>query len=360
MDTTKDAIFRALRGVNYPGYSRDIVSFGLVHGVLMEGTTARVGLVTGHLDEDVQQEIAREAAKAVLAVPGVEEVTLQIGHPPRSQQKRRQPSEPQSAPDVAHVVAVASGKGGVGKSTVAVNLAVALAAAGLRVGLLDADIHGPNVARMLGVDRLPPGRNGKVLPATAHGVKVISLAFAGPDQGAAIWRGPMIDKAIQQFFFDVEWGQLDLLVVDLPPGTGDAQLSLVQRVPLDGAIIVSTPQEVALDDAHKALSMFQKLEVPVLGLIENMSYFRCPDCGEHHYIFGFGGVRRAADDWDLPLLAEAPLETEVRAGGDRGLPAALMPNSVVGATLRGAATTIARRLGISKPEPKPLALAEEM
>ncbi len=349
MDTTKDAVFRALRKVNYPGFSRDIVSFGLVHGVLMEGATARIGLVTAHLDEATQQEIARAAAIAALEVPGVEDVTLQIGFPPRSQQKKKETPAPRALPGVAHVVAVASGKGGVGKSTVAVNLAVALAAAGLRVGLLDADIYGPNVPRMLGVDRLPPGRNGRLLPATAHGVKAMSLAFAGPDQGPAIWRGPMIDKAIQQFFFDVEWGELDLIVVDLPPGTGDAQLSLAQRAPLDGAIIVTTPQQVALDDAGKAVAMFRKLDVPLFGLIENMSYFRCPACEEKHYIFGQGGGRQAAGQWGLPLLAEAPLEAEVRAGGDLGRPAVLMPDSAVGAALREAATALTERLGMLQP-----------
>lgn len=289
MDTTKDAVFRALRQVNYPGYSRDIVSFGLVHGVLMEGTTARIGLVIGHLDDSLQKEFAGSAAKAALAVPGVDDVMLQTGQPPRSQQKRNETPAPKRIPEVEHVVAVASGKGGVGKSTIAVNLATALSTVGYRVGLLDADIHGPNIPRMLGQDRLPPGENGKLAPAVAHGVKVISLAFTGPDQSPAIWRGAMIDKAIQQFTFGVAWGQLDLMVVDLPPGTGDAQLSLAQRVPLDGAVVVSTPQEV-------------------------------------------------------------PLETRVRAGGDRGLPAVLMPDSSVGAALRLAAVTLTGRLGIAWPK----------
>jgi ATP-binding protein involved in chromosome partitioning len=347
MDTTKDAVFRALRAVKYPGFSRDIVSFGLVHGVLMEGTTARIGLVTAHLPEDIQQAIAVDATRAALAVPGVEEVLLQIGKPAPSRKIRTGVPEPEGIPGIRHVVAIASGKGGVGKSTVAANLAVLLAQSGLRVGLLDADIHGPNIPRMMGVKKLPPAENGKWTPASAYGVKVMSLGFAG-DDAPAIWRGPMIDKAIQQFLRDVNWGELDVLIVDLPPGTGDAQLSLTQRIPVSGAIIVSTPQAVALDDARKGLAMFQKVGVPVFGLVENMSYFRCPACGGLHNIFGHGGARKMADDLDLPLLAELPLEIAICEDSDQGHPAVLDQKTAFRAAFYGLAQAVIHRLGISR------------
>lgn len=345
MDTTKDAVFRALRTVNYPGFSRDIVSFGLVHGVLMEGTTARIGLVTADLPEDVQQQIAQDTVRAALALPGVDDVLLQIGKPTPSKKVRTGAPTPEVIPGIQHVVAVASGKGGVGKSTVAVNLAATLAKSGLRIGLLDADIHGPNVPRMLGLKQLPPAQDGKILPAEAYGIKVMSLAFAG-DSAPAIWRGPMIDKAIQQFLFDVAWGELDVLVVDLPPGTGDAQLSLTQRIPVDGAIIVSTPQLVALDDARKGIAMFQKVGVSVLGLVENMSFFHCPDCGSAHHIFGHGGAVKLAAELNLPLLAEIPLEPLIREDSDSGLPAVLDPQSGSRRAFQGLAEAVAERLGI--------------
>lgn len=351
MDSTKDAVFRALRTVNYPGFSRDIVSFGLVHGVLMEGTTARIGLVTADLPQDVQQQIAQDTVRTALALPGVDDVLLQIGKPTPSKKVRTSAPTPQAIPGIHHVLAVASGKGGVGKSTIAVNLAVALAQSGLRIGLLDADIHGPNVSRMLGLKQLPSAENGKILPAEAYSVKVMSLAFAG-DDAPAIWRGPMIDKAIQQFLFDVAWGELDVLVVDLPPGTGDAQLSLTQRIPVDGAIIVSTPQLVALDDARKGIAMFQKVGVPVVGLVENMSYFRCPDCGHIHHIFGHGGAVDLAAELALPLLAEIPLETLVREDSDVGLPAVLDPQAESYRIFHGLAETISGHLGIIQAMPE--------
>lgn len=345
MDTTKDAIFRALRTVNYPGFSRDIISFGLVHGVLMEGTTARIGLVTAHLPQEIQQEIAVAVSQVAVTIPGVKDVLLQIGAPPQAKKVRTGVPTPEEIPGILHVVAVASGKGGVGKSTIAVNLAASLAKSGLCVGLLDADIHGPNIPRMLGLKQLPPTKNGKILPAEAYGIKVMSLAFTNNDT-PAIWRGPMIDKAIQQFLHDVAWGTLDILVVDLPPGTGDAQLSLTQRILVDGVIIVSTPQLVALDDARKGIAMFQKVGVPVLGLVENMSHFRCPDCGGMHHIFGQGGMVDLAIELNLPLLAEIPLETLARKDGDSGLPAVLDPYSDTRRTFYSLAEAVSDRLGI--------------
>ena len=223
-------------------------------------------------------------------------------------------------PGVKHIIAVASGKGGVGKSTVAVNVSVALAQTGAKVGLMDADIYGPNVPMMMGVP-VPPGKEGeKIKPAEAHGVKIMSMGFFVPEDTAVVWRGPMVHTAIQQFFRDVLWGDLDYLLIDLPPGTGDAQLSLSQIVPLTGVVTVTTPQEVALSDVRKGVMMFKKVNVPLLGMIENMSFFVCGHCGERTEIFSFAGGERAAEKFDVPFLGRIPLDPAIREGGDAGTP----------------------------------------
>lgn len=223
-------------------------------------------------------------------------------------------------PGVKYVVAVSSGKGGVGKSTVSVNLAVALAQSGARVGLLDADIYGPNIPMMMGVTKAPEQQDGKIVPAENYGVKLISMAFFVPEDTAVVWRGPMVHTAIQQFFRDVRWGELDYLLIDLPPGTGDAQLTLSQLVPLRGAVTVTTPQEVALYDVRKGVMMFQKVNVPLLGLIENMSHFVCGHCGETTEIFSYGGGERAAQKMGIPFLGRIPIDPAIRSGGDTGKP----------------------------------------
>ncbi|MEC4687955.1 MAG: Mrp/NBP35 family ATP-binding protein [Nitrospirota bacterium] len=248
-------------------------------------------------------------------------------------------------PQVQHVVAVSSGKGGVGKSTVAVNLAVALAASGAKVGLLDADIYGPNVPMMLGVGKQPEQKEGKIIPAESHGVKVISMGFFVAEDTAVVWRGPMIHSAIQQFLRDVIWGELDHLLVDLPPGTGDAQLTLAQLVPLCGAVTVTTPQEVALHDVRKGMMMFQKVNVPLLGLIENMSYFVCGHCGERTEIFSHGGGERAAEKLGIPFLGHIPIDPAIRAGGDTGMPIVVAdPASPQAKALREIADALIHRI----------------
>ncbi len=248
-------------------------------------------------------------------------------------------------PGVKHIIAVASGKGGVGKSTVSANLAVALTQAGKKVGLMDADIYGPNIPMMMGVPE-PPGKEGdKIKPAEAHGVKIISMGFFVPDDTAVVWRGPMVHTAIQQFFRDVLWGELDYLLIDLPPGTGDAQLSVSQIVPLTGVVTVTTPQEVALFDVRKGIMMFQKVNVPLLGIIENMSFFVCGHCGERTDIFSSAGGERAAQKFDVPFLGRIPLDPAIRECGDSGTPLVVAdPDSPQTKAFQAAATMVQQRV----------------
>jgi ATP-binding protein involved in chromosome partitioning len=253
---------------------------------------------------------------------------------------------PVAYPHLGRIIAVSSGKGGVGKSTVATNLAIALASTGARVGLMDADVYGPNVPRMMGVNAPPPVVNEKIIPLEAHGVKVISLGFLIERDQPAIWRGPIVMKIVTQFLRDVAWGQLDYFLVDMPPGTGDAQLSLVQATHVDGAIIVTTPQDVATGDALRGAKMFQRVNVPVLGIVENMSWFECPHCGKPTAIFGTGGGKRLADELELPLLAEIPLDPRIHEGGDRGTPIVVAePGSSAARALRTLADRVTSALG---------------
>jgi ATP-binding protein involved in chromosome partitioning len=258
-------------------------------------------------------EAPRPAAPRTRALPV-------MGQEPQSQRAAVPAPTPVAYPNLGNIIAVSSGKGGVGKSTVAVNLAVALAQQGARVGLMDADIYGPNIPRMMGINASPPVENEKIIPLQAHGVKIMSLGFMIDRDQPAIWRGPIIMKIITQFLRDVQWGELDYFLVDMPPGTGDAQLSLVQATMVHGAIIVTTPQEVAAGDALRGAKMFQRVAVPVLGVVENMSYFVCPHCSDKHRIFGAGGGKRLADELDVPLLGDIPFFGAVLSGGDRGEP----------------------------------------
>ncbi len=302
-------------------------------------TDGRVRL-TLFLSPDDNATVVREVRQALQLVEGVTDVRVDVkdasqvppakprasralpvmGQEPQSQRAAVPAPTPIAYPHLGSVIAISSGKGGVGKSTVATNLAVALAQQGARVGLMDADIYGPNIPRMMGVNAPPPVENEKIIPLQAHGVKIMSLGFMIERDQPAIWRGPIIMKIITQFLRDVQWGELDYFLVDMPPGTGDAQLSLVQATMVHGAIIVTTPQEVASGDALRGAKMFQRVAVPVLGVVENMSHFICPHCDEKHRIFGSGGGRRLAEELEVPLLGEIPFFPAVLSGADRGDP----------------------------------------
>ncbi len=310
----------ALKQVKFPGLSRDIVSFGFVRSVRIEGDAVAVEIALTTANPQAGETVERDARAVLEALPGVREVELACTvHAPQNAPAAA-PAR-RALPGVRYKVAVASGKGGVGKSTVAANLALALQRGGATVGLLDADIYGPSQQIMMGcTDKPRVNAAEKILPVDGNGVAVMSLGFLMDADQPVIWRGPMVMKALQQFIQDVEWGTLDYLVVDLPPGTGDAQLTITQELPLDGAVIVTTPQNVALIDARKGLAMFQKVNVPVLGVIENMSSFVCPHCGERSEIFKHGGGRRTAEQLGVPFLGDIPIDPAIVLGGDAGTP----------------------------------------
>jgi ATP-binding protein involved in chromosome partitioning len=318
------------------------------------------------LDAGDDATLVRDVRQAVERVSGVTAVAIDVKDPRQGAPKPRQaaprtlpvmddrPAAPRPSvpppvtyPALGSVIAVSSGKGGVGKSTMAVNLAVALAARGARIGLMDADVYGPNVPRMMGVNAPPPVVNEKIIPLEAHGVKIISLGFLIERDQPAIWRGPIVMKIVTQFLRDVNWGQLDALIVDMPPGTGDAQLSLVQATQVRGAIIVTTPQEVATGDALRGAKMFMRVGVPVLGIVENMSWFECPHCGKPTSIFGSGGGQRLADELELPLLGQVPLYPRVLEGGESGRPIVVAePESGAAKAISALAERIASSIGI--------------
>lgn len=319
---TQNDISAALKTVRYPGYSRDVVSFGLVKNIAFNGGAVSVTIQLSGGNAEVARQIKTEAEKVLRALQGVEQVHVEVALPSGGQPSLppQNAGQKSNLPGIRRVVAVASGKGGVGKSTVSVNLACALRHLGAEVGLLDCDIYGPSIPLMMGAHEKPTvSAAEKLVPPSSHGVKLMSMGFLIEDNAPVIWRGPMIMKAIQQFVGDVEWGVLDYLLVDLPPGTGDAQLSLCQTVPLDGGVIVTTPQEAALGVARKGIAMFEKLNVPILGIVENMSYFTSPE-GQRVEIFGHGGGRKEAETRQVPFLGEIPLFMEIRLGGDSGVP----------------------------------------
>jgi ATP-binding protein involved in chromosome partitioning len=338
------SVLDALRTVQEPELGGDLVTRNMVRDITIDGSSVAFTIELTTPACPLKDEIEARVQRA-LAPIGVDGVSITWGATVRRAAPR---GAEQLVPGVKNVIAVASGKGGVGKSTVSVNLAVALAKAGASVGLLDADITGPNIPMMLGVEGQPTSSpNNKIIPLERHGVKVISIQFFVPEGQPIVWRGPLIGGAIQQFLRDVEWGELDYLVVDLPPGTSDAQLTLAQAVPISGTVLVTTPQDVALSDVSKALAMLRRMNVPVIGIVENMSAFVCPHCGEATEIFGRGGGERFAQEQGIDFLGKIPLDVTVRQGGDVGVPAVAQREPGPAAhALEGVAGLVAARMSV--------------
>lgn len=343
------AVLAALRRVQDPDLHADVVTLGFVRDLSTEGGRVSFTLELTTPACPARNLLERQARDEVLKVPGVTEVRVTM----TARVRAAGAPHGEDAPLVKNTVAVSSGKGGVGKSTVAVNLALALGGAGARVGLLDADVYGPNVPMMMGARGLPGTFQGRIMPVLAHGIRLISIGFFVPPGDAAVLRGPMLSSTIKQFLFDVEWGELDYLVIDLPPGTGDAQLTISQVIPLTGAVMVTTPQDVALHDVRKGLAMFRQLNVPVLGVVENMSWYTCPH-GERVHLFGRGGGRRLAEEHGVPLLAELPFDPATQAGGDSGRPVVVAePGSDQAEAFRQLAGRVAAQVSIQALRPLP-------
>ena len=326
---TEQAVLDALSTVMDPDLGKDIVSLGFVKNLAIEEGRVRFVVELTTPACPVKDLLKQQAEDAVAALPGVESVYVTMTAQVRGQQAQPQQGagagapQPQLLPGVKHIVPVASGKGGVGKSTVSANLAIALAAKGAKVGLMDADIYGPSIPNIMGITEPPKVEGGRIEPVERHGVKVISMGFFIEEKQAVVWRGPMLAKALDEFMLNVNWGELDYMIIDLPPGTGDVQLSLCQKLALTGAVVVSTPQDVALKVAQKAITLFEMLKTPVLGVVENMSYYVCKHCGEKDNIFGTGGAKQAAEELGMAFLGELPLATSIREHCDAGEPCAV-------------------------------------
>jgi len=317
LEVLKSVRVPELKSVTVPELKSDVVSLGMIKDLAVKDGKVSFTLVLVTANRATNSSIEDKVRKATLSVPGVSDVEVKVSAKvPSSRENWRS----NILPGVKNVVAVASGKGGVGKSTVAANLAVALADGGAATGILDADIYGPNIPRILKVDEKPSYREGRIVPAKAYNVEVMSLGLFVMDAAAMVWRGPMVSAAIRQFITDVDWGELEYLIVDLPPGTGDASLTIAQDFSINGVVIVTTPQDAALGIATKALQMFRQLNVNIVGLVENMSYYVCPGCGHRDEIFGHGGGRRASEEFGVPFLGEIPLLPEIRTGADQGKP----------------------------------------
>ena len=350
---TQDAVLDALRGVKDPEAQKDIVSLGLIRDLAIAESQVSFTLAFTTQSPASKATMHSMASRAVGRVPGVSKVQVKMGG---GQPAQAAPAAPHAhshgpskseelIPEVKRTIAVSSGKGGVGKSTVTVNLAMALRQSGAAVGIIDSDVYGPDIPLMLGSRGRPGMFENRIIPVEAHGMKMMSIGLLVNDREPLVWRGPMIHSFIQQMLKDVMWGALDYLVFDMPPGTGDAQISLSQVIPLSGVVMVTTPQEVALLDVRKAIGMFQKLNVPILGVVENMSYFVAPDTGARYPIFGEGGGRRLADEYGVPLLAQVPLDPATRLAGDEGTPITLRePDSTQARTFRELAAAVRLRL----------------
>jgi len=373
MTVAREDILKALDQVIDPASGRTVVQQDMIQGLVIKD--GHVGFVLEvAADRGAQSEPLRKICEAmVLGVKGVKAVTAVLtahedhaqpvrnehahhhhAQPPKPAVNRQPPPAPAGIPGVKHIIAVASGKGGVGKSTVAVNLALSLSRLGLKVGLLDADIYGPSLPRVLGITEKPESDGHTLHPIVRHGIKTMSIGFLVKEDEAMIWRGPMVQSALTQMLSDVAWAPLDVLVLDMPPGTGDAQLTIAQRVPLKGAVIVSTPQDIALIDARKGIAMFKKTQVPILGVVENMSMFTCPDCGSNHAIFGHGGARETAEKLGAPFLGEIPLVPRIRETSDAGTPVSVsVPDGPEAKAFLDLAAKVAAALETeSRPAPK--------
>lgn len=322
MELHPEEIRNILKKVKYPGFTRDIVSFGVVKDIEVEGSKVKLYLILPKPDEKLETEIRNSVTKTLLEHTGVSEVDVLV----EARELKETPGQAKAVeraklPEIKYFIAVASGKGGVGKSTVAVNLALTISKIRKSVGLMDADIWGPSTPIMFGINERPMSTpDKKIIPLEKYGLKLMSIGFLLNDDDTVIWRGPMVHGAVKQFIEDVEWKGTDYLVIDLPPGTGDAQLSLIQTAPLSGGVIVTTPQDVALIDVRRGVQMFRKLNVPILGIIENMSYLVCPHCSGEVDIFSKGGGKRMAEKFSVPFLGEIPIDPEIRKGGDNGIP----------------------------------------
>ncbi len=344
MSVDKDQVLSALRGVVDPDLHKDIVTLGFVKEVAVAGGEVDFTIELTTPACPVKDDMKAQAEALVRALPGVTAARAKM----TANVSTRGGMGRQQVPGIRNIVAVGAGKGGVGKSTTSVNLAVALAQKGARVGLIDGDVYGPNIPQMLGLTEAPEvSPEKRILPPQAMGIKVISMGMLVPPDQPIIWRGPMLHGAVQQFMRDVEWGELDYLVVDLPPGTGDVALSMAQSVPMAGAVVVTTPQGVSVSDVRKAVGMFRQLSIPVLGVIENMSYFVCGHCSERTEIFGNGGGKKMADELQIPFLGEVPIDTRVRSGGDEGRPiVAEAPDAPAAQAFQSLASRVAAQVSI--------------
>jgi ATP-binding protein involved in chromosome partitioning len=345
-NVTKDMVLDVLKNVQEPELHRDLVSLNMIQDLEIKGDQVKFTILLTTPACPLKSKIESDARAAVLSISGVKKVDIKLdANVPSDGRTRGLMQLP-----IRNAVAIASGKGGVGKSTVAVNVAVALACSGARVGLLDADIYGPNVPTMMGVEKLPPATKDKLVPAEAYGVKMMSIGFLVKPHQPLIWRGPMLHSAIRQFLSDVVWGELDYLIIDLPPGTGDAALSLAQSLPLSGGVIVTLPQQVSLEDARRGLEMFRQLNVPILGVVENMGFLELPD-GTRLDIFGTGGGEQLSKEAGVPFFGTIPMDAKVRLGGDSGRPVVMdNPQSPAAQALSKIAGLIAARVSISAIE----------
>ncbi len=354
---SEQLVLDALRKIQDPDLHKDIVTLGFIKDLKIEGGSVSFRIVLTTPACPVKEQMEESARELVGALPGVSAVNVTMD---AEVPKGRGLGEKLTVPGVRNIIAVSSGKGGVGKSTVAVNMAVSLALNGARVGLMDADVYGPNVPMMLGMANARPDvDNNKLLPLEAFGVKLMSMAVLKPGDEPMIVRGPILHGLVKQFLQDVRWGELDYLIVDMPPGTGDVQLSLAQLVPVQGAVLVTTPQEVALADVRRALRMFETVAVPVLGVVENMSYFIAPDTNVRYNIFGEGGGQRLAEQYGVPFLGSVPLGIEVREGGDKGVPVVVShPDSPQARAFRSVAEEVARQVSIEALKPELVVLGK--